>query len=310
MSPESAAGRPAGPAVIRKYANRRLYNTASGQFVTLADLHDMIRRGEDFVVREAKTDRDLTAWVLAQIVAEEAGKGNELLSLGYLRRLLRFYHEGLGDHLSAYLESSMELFAANQRDLLRHLSGPFDPVGALATFRELGERNADHFTRLFRPATGGSGRDPAAASEAGEPAPPSRGGKGRPGGRRHGRSARGRPRAPRRTTSGPCGRSFIDRPAPPRRPRAPARKTDGEAPAPFGRRSRDAGQVAAGPVSLPRGRKRTGTRGGRRRSSRALPRGCPGGPATTRAAPRRARRPPAARSSRGRAPNPAGREAG
>ena len=182
MSPESPAGRPAGPAVIRKYANRRLYNTASGQFVTLADLHDMIRRDEDFVVREAKTDRDLTAWVLAQIVAEEAGKGNELLSLGYLRRLLRFYHEGLGDHLSAYLESSMELFAANQRDLLRHLSSPFDPVGALATFRELGERNADHFTRLFRPATGGSGRDPAAASEAGEPAPPVAEGKAVPAG--------------------------------------------------------------------------------------------------------------------------------
>ncbi len=169
MSPEAAASRRAGPALIRKYANRRLYNTASGQFVTLADLHEMIRRGEDFVVREAKTDRDITAWVLAQIVAEEAGKGNNLLPLGYLRRLLHFYHEGLGDHLSAYLESSMELFAENQRDLLRHLSNPFDPVGALATFRELGERNAEHFTRLFTP----GGRDPAAASEKHpEPPPP------------------------------------------------------------------------------------------------------------------------------------------
>ena len=162
MSPDPAATRPAGPAVIRKYANRRLYNTASGQFVTFADLQEMIRRGVDFVVREAKTDRDITAWVLAQIVAEEAGKGNNLLSLDYLRRLLRFYHEGLGDHLSAYLESSMELFAANQRDLVRHLSNPFDPVGALATFRELGERNAEYLARLVQSATGGS-RDPGAA---------------------------------------------------------------------------------------------------------------------------------------------------
>ena len=159
-----------GPTVIRKYANRRLYNTASGQFVTFAGLHEMIRRGEDFVVREAKTDRDLTAWVLARIVAEEAGKGNHLLSLGYLRRLLRFYHEGLGEHLSAYLESSMELFAENQRDLFRRLSNPFDPAGALAAFREVGERNAEHLTRLFRAAAGESGGGSAAAP-AGSAAP-------------------------------------------------------------------------------------------------------------------------------------------
>ena len=118
-----------------------------------------------------KTDRDITAWVLAQIVAEEAGKGNNLLPLGYLRRLLHFYHEGLGDHLSAYLESSMELFAENQRDLLRHLSNPFDPVGALATFRELGERNAEYFTRLVQSASGGRGPG-TVSSEAGEPEPP------------------------------------------------------------------------------------------------------------------------------------------
>ena len=177
MSPEPATRGSGAPAVIRKYANRRLYNTATGRFVTLADLHEMIRRGDDFVVREAKTDRDITAWVLAQIVAEEAGRGNNLLSLGYLRRLLRFYHEGLGEHLSAYLESSMELFAANQRDLVRNLSNPFDPVGALATFRELGERNAEYFTRLVQSATGGSRDpggpgDPGGHQEPGEPNPP------------------------------------------------------------------------------------------------------------------------------------------
>ena len=168
MSPEPPARGSGAPAVIRKYANRRLYNTATGGFVTLADLHEMIRRGDDFVVREAKTDRDITAWVLAQIVAEEAGRGNNLLSLGYLRRLLRFYHEGLGEHLSAYLESSMELFAANQRDLVRNLSNPFDPVGALATFRELGERNAEYVTRLVQSATGGD-REPGASGAPSEP---------------------------------------------------------------------------------------------------------------------------------------------
>ena len=171
MSRDSAAAGTAGPIVIRKYANRRLYNTANGKFVTFADLHEMIRRGEDFVVREAKTERDLTAWVLAQIVAEEAGKGNDLLSLGSLRRLLHFYHEGLGDHLSAWLENSMELFAANQRDLLRQLTSPFDPVGSLATFRELGERNAEFFTRLVQPATR-SHPDRGDSSKTGDPDPP------------------------------------------------------------------------------------------------------------------------------------------
>ena len=192
MNPECAEAPAAEPTVIRKYANRRLYNTANGKFVTLADLQAMIRHGEEFVVREAKTDRDITVSVLAQIVAEEAGKGNNLMSPEYLRRLLRFYHEGLGDHLSAYLEWSMEVFAANQRDVFRHLSNPFDPAGALATsrdlskpfdpvgalatfrdlsnpfdpagalatFRDLGERNAQHFARLFRQGDEG-GPDPA-----------------------------------------------------------------------------------------------------------------------------------------------------
>ena len=171
MSPDATGPQPGGPTVVRKYANRRLYNTASGQFVTFADLHHMVRRGEDFVVREAKTERDITAWVLAQIVAEEAGKGNNLLSLGCLRRLLHFYHEGLGDHLSAYLESSMELFAANQRDLLRHLSNPFDPAGAVTLFRELGERNTEYLAHLFRPPARASGA-PASSPETGTPGPP------------------------------------------------------------------------------------------------------------------------------------------
>ena len=163
MNAKPTEPRFADPAVIRKYANRRMYNTASGQFVTLADLQAMVRRGEDFVVREAKTDRDITVSVLAQIVAEEAGKGNNLLSSGYLRRLLHFYHEGLGDQVAAYLERSLEVFDANRRDLLRHLSNPFDPVGALATFRELGERNAEHFARLFTP---GDGRPSSSVSPA------------------------------------------------------------------------------------------------------------------------------------------------
>ena len=150
MSPTAADPRPTPPpTVIRKYVNRRLYDTANGRFATLADLHEMVREGRDFVVQEAKTGRDITASILAQIVAEEAGKGNNLQSLGYLRQLLRFYHAGLGDQVSAYLEGSLELFAANQRDLVRQLSNPFDPVRAITTFRTMSERSSEHFARLF-----------------------------------------------------------------------------------------------------------------------------------------------------------------
>ena len=120
MNPKISA-----PAVIRKYANRRLYNTANGQFVTLADLQAMVRRGEEFVVREAKTDRDITVSVLAQIVAEEAAKGNNLLSSDYLRRLLLYYHEGLGEHLSAYLERSMDVL---RRESARPPPPPVEPL--------------------------------------------------------------------------------------------------------------------------------------------------------------------------------------
>ena len=135
------------PRLIRKYANRRLYDTAAGRFVTLDDLHDMIKRGEDFTVREARTGRDITCSVLAQILAEETGKGREPLPLDHLRQVLRLYHDGLGAQLASWLEHSMALFAENQRRLLRGIGAPFDPAGMLDAFREMGQRNAAFLER-------------------------------------------------------------------------------------------------------------------------------------------------------------------
>ncbi len=153
------------PRLIRKYANRRLYDTEDGRFVTFDDLLDMVKRGDDFKVREARTERDITASVLAQILAEEAGRGNELLPLDYLRQLLRLYHDGLGGPLASYLTHSMELFASNQRRLFRQLPNPFDPSAMLDAFRELGARNAAFLERLHAPPAAGARDGPAPEEE-------------------------------------------------------------------------------------------------------------------------------------------------
>ncbi len=84
-----------GVAVVKKYANRRLYNTASSSYVTLDDLSKMVRDGEDFVVYDAKTGEDLTRSILTQIILEEDGKGRNLLPTSFLRQLIRFYDDSL-----------------------------------------------------------------------------------------------------------------------------------------------------------------------------------------------------------------------
>ena len=108
-----------GVAVVKKYANRRLYNTASSSYVTLDDLSKMVRDGEDFVVFDAKTGEDLTRSILTQIILEEDGKGRNLLPTNFLRQLIRYYDDSLRAFLPRYLEMSMENFSSNQ-DQIRH----------------------------------------------------------------------------------------------------------------------------------------------------------------------------------------------
>lgn len=103
--------------LIKKYANRRLYNTATASFVTLSDLHEMVKRGEDFVVQDARTGKDLTSSVLAQIIAEEESKGCNLFPTNYLRQTLKLHSEGMGPELSSYLERSVESFSTNHSQI-------------------------------------------------------------------------------------------------------------------------------------------------------------------------------------------------
>ena len=103
-----------GPIIIKKYANRRLYNTARSSYVTLDHLAEMVREGEDFVVYDAKSGEDITRSVLTQIIFEEEAKGRNLLPVNFLRQLIRLYGDALQGIVPSYLESAMETFSHNQ----------------------------------------------------------------------------------------------------------------------------------------------------------------------------------------------------
>jgi len=170
MSRKKTASEGAGPITIKKYANRRLYNTATSSYVTLDDLCKMVKEKMDFVVYDAKTGEDLTRSVLTQIIVEEEAKGQNLLPINFLRQLIGFYGDGLQDVLPSYLECSMQSFTKNQ-DKLRHYMQ--DTLGAskpFHSFEEIGKQNLALFERMmenFSPfATPNGEQTPATAEEA------------------------------------------------------------------------------------------------------------------------------------------------
>jgi len=152
------------PVVIKKYANRRLYNTAKSSYVTLDHLAKMVRDGEDFVVNDAKTGADITRGVLAQIIFEEESKGPTMLPANFLRALIRLYGDTLQGFVPGYLEASMETFARNQEAMREQVRQAFEANPALANFEALARSNMEWFEnamRMFAPfATGMSGTAP------------------------------------------------------------------------------------------------------------------------------------------------------
>jgi len=103
-----------GPVVIKKYANRRLYNTQTSSYVTLDHLAQMVKEGTEFEVQDARTGEDITRSVLTQIIFEEEAKGQNLLPIKFLRQLIRFYGDSLQAFVPGYLDMSMESFTKNQ----------------------------------------------------------------------------------------------------------------------------------------------------------------------------------------------------
>lgn len=120
------------PVVVKKYANRRLYNTESSSYVTLEDLAMMIRQGRDFVVYDAKSGEDITRSVLTQIIVEEESKGGSLLPEPFLRQLIHFYGDQMGGLVPRYLEAAMGAFTGQQDQWRSQMQGavtgfnPFD----------------------------------------------------------------------------------------------------------------------------------------------------------------------------------------
>lgn len=155
-------GNPDAPIVIKKYANRRLYNTAKSSYVTLDHLAQMVRDEQDFVVRDAKTGDDITRGVLAQIIFEEEAKGQTMLPANFLRQLIRLYGDTLQGFVPGYLDASMETFARNQEKMREQVSKAFEANPALANFEALARSNMEWFenaVRMFAPfATGMSGK--------------------------------------------------------------------------------------------------------------------------------------------------------
>jgi len=137
------------PIIVKKYANRRLYNTAASSYVTLDDLARMIKEGADFVVYDAKTGEDITRSVLTQIIVEQEQKGQNLLPISFLRQLISFYGDSMQVLVPGYLEQAMVAFARNQEQMRNNLRATFGmfPFGQ---FEEMGKQNIAMFERALR----------------------------------------------------------------------------------------------------------------------------------------------------------------
>ena len=139
----------AEPVTIKKYANRRLYNTGTSTYVTLEDLAAMVKTGEDFVVYDAKTGEDITRSVLTQIIFEQENKeGQNLLPIAFLRQLIRFYGDSMQMLVPRYLEVSIESLTREQEKFRNQMAQAFG-VGAFTSLEEQVRRNMEMFERAF-----------------------------------------------------------------------------------------------------------------------------------------------------------------
>jgi polyhydroxyalkanoate synthesis repressor PhaR len=110
------------PVTIKKYANRRLYDTQSSSYVTLDHLSEMVKRGTAFEVRDARTNEDITRSVLLQIIFEEEAKGQNLLSIRFLRQIIRFYGDSMQVFVPGYLDLAIDNLARNRESVRNHLT--------------------------------------------------------------------------------------------------------------------------------------------------------------------------------------------
>ena len=164
MSEDKTKGE--GPVVIKKYANRRLYNTETSSYVTLDHLAAMVKDGTEFEVQDARTGEDITRSVLTQIIFEEEAKGQSLLPIKFLRQLIRFYGDSLQTFVPGYLDMSMESFTKNQgamRDRIAQALG-----GGNQMIENMTRQNLMLFENamaMFTPFSAGAGKGEAAKAK-------------------------------------------------------------------------------------------------------------------------------------------------
>jgi polyhydroxyalkanoate synthesis repressor PhaR len=172
-SQETAA--PGERVVIKKYANRRLYNTASSSYVTLEHLSEMVKQNIDFVVYDAKTNEDITRSVLTQIIfEEESQQGQSLLPIQFLRQLIGFYGNSMQAFLPSYLELSLASFTQQQERMRTQFTSLGHAPGG-SVFDEQVRQNLALFDRamkMFSPFAYAKIEEPAPAAPRAEPAPP------------------------------------------------------------------------------------------------------------------------------------------
>ncbi len=143
---EEQAG--AGPVVIKKYANRRLYNTKTSSYVTLDHLAQMVKEGTEFEVHDARSGEDITRSVLTQIIFEEEGKGQNLLPIKFLRQLIRFYGDSLQAFVPGYLDLSMDSFTKNQEAMKTRVAEAFG--GGTSALEAMTRQNLQMFERAMK----------------------------------------------------------------------------------------------------------------------------------------------------------------
>ncbi|HEY4141016.1 MAG TPA: polyhydroxyalkanoate synthesis repressor PhaR [Pseudolabrys sp.] len=137
------------PITIKKYANRRLYNTGTSTYVTLEDLAVMVKSGEDFVVYDAKTSEDITRSVLAQIIFEQENKeGQSLLPIAFLRQLIRFYGDSMQMMVPKFLEQSMSSLTSQQGKFREQITQAFG-AGGFGSLEDQVRRNMEMFEKTF-----------------------------------------------------------------------------------------------------------------------------------------------------------------
>ena len=148
-APERTAGE-TPPVVVKKYANRRLYNTESSSYITLDNLAEMVRQGRDFVVYDAKTGEDITRGVLTQIIVEEEGKGRALLPTAFLRQLIGFYGDQMQSLVPRFLEQAMGALAQQQEQMRAAMQKTMGSIGTMFPFGNMEEVSRQNMAMMER----------------------------------------------------------------------------------------------------------------------------------------------------------------